>query len=265
MAYLIYFATISLNTIIIIFLMASFINAQPDSLMSMFDATWDALKCAMKIGLMQLSKYHNNQMSCCGLWIVKWFIKTSAQEYCDHPAGSIAIFDKYINGDLIYSPMVRTILGDETLSCDKYPENSSACTRLWILLIILMLIIFFIIFITIIWCLCATTFWYRTRKENHQLKNKMISLNGTTDINKNGLTGVQKDLNLNSISQTNSVKPFYINGFTRQSQVHDSSLSDKIPIPIEDINNGGNGIDANYGPIPEKFNPYPDETINDPV
>lgn len=247
--------------------MISFINAQPDSLMSMFDATWDALKCAMKIGLVQLSKYHNNQMSCCGLWIAKWFIKTSAQEYCDHPSGSIAIFDKYINGDLIYSPMVRTILGDETLSCDKYPENSSACTRLWILLIIMMLIIVFIIFITIIWCIFATTFWYRTRKENHRLRNKMNALNDPSDMNKNGMVGVQKDLNLNSISTINPAKTtFHMNGFIRQSQVHDSSLSDKIPIPIEDVNDGRNGIDANYGALPEKFNPFPnDETINDPV
>ncbi|KAF7490715.1 hypothetical protein SSS_01354 [Sarcoptes scabiei] len=145
----------------------------PIPLMTSFDTTWDALKCAMKISLIQMSKYHNNRISCCGLWVIKYFMKSSAEEYCERAEGAKAVFDQYINEELIYNQMVRSVLGDETLSCRPYPEDSPECSRLWIMIILMLILLNIFVMTIFIWCCCVTIFWCRTRQKYHRLKAKI--------------------------------------------------------------------------------------------
>ncbi|XP_046908719.2 uncharacterized protein LOC124490293 [Dermatophagoides farinae] len=217
--------TISIQNLIIISIMMGMINAQQQQqqsassipmMMQTFDATWDALKCAMKISLIQMAKYHNNQMSCCGLWIVKWFIKSSAEEYCERPDGAKQIFDQYINGDLIYNQMVRSVLGDPDLSCDPYPEGSSACTRLWIILILLIVIGIVSMYLIIMWCCCVTCFWCRTRKENRRLRARIL-----------GIDGPEESSTMTSVSTTNLIDSSSNNNIKQQQQQRDDKNKQK--------------------------------------
>lgn len=301
-------ATFSLQSLLIISIIGM-MNAQQSAssipLMTTFDATWDALKCAMKISLIQMAKYHNNQMSCCGLWVMKWFIKSSAEEYCERPEGAKQVFDQYINGDLIYNQMVRSVLGDPDLSCDPYPEGSSACTRLWIMLILLIVIGILSVYIIIMWCCCVTCFWCRTRKENRRLRERILGIDGpenstitsvstTNSIIDNGKSGQQQQsqpqrndngdknrslttnqppphthLNplhdqLHSMNQQEKVSNNFlaINAYSKPLQIRTDSLSDKIPIPIDDddfVTNESINNDDNNNLLPDNRTNQPND------
>nr|XP_027198133.1 uncharacterized protein LOC113792445 [Dermatophagoides pteronyssinus] len=130
-----------------------------------FEATLNAMKCALRIVGLQVSEHHNNMFMCCGLWKMKSYMKDTADRVCENAYESKRVFDDFMTDELIYGKFTHSILGDDTLDCKKYPEGSPTCDRLFAIITFIIVMIILSIFLLIIGCCMATICWHRSRRQ----------------------------------------------------------------------------------------------------
>ncbi|KAH7638759.1 hypothetical protein DERF_006505 [Dermatophagoides farinae] len=134
-----------------------------------FEATLNAMKCALRIVGLQVSEHHNNMFMCCGLWKMKTFMKDTADRVCENAHESKRVFDDFMTDELIYGKFTHSILGDDTLDCKKYPEGSPACERLFAFITFIVVMIILLILLLVMGCCMATVCWHRSRRQYQQL------------------------------------------------------------------------------------------------
>uniref|UniRef100_A0A834RL16 Uncharacterized protein n=1 Tax=Sarcoptes scabiei TaxID=52283 RepID=A0A834RL16_SARSC len=140
-----------------------------------FEATLNAMKCALRIVGLQVSEHHNNMIMCCGLWKMKSFMKTTADRVCENPRESNRVFDNFMTDELIYGKFTHSILGDDTLDCKNYPEGSRTCERLFAFITFILVMICLSLAFLIIGCVTASFFWRRYKRLYYKLLESKMS------------------------------------------------------------------------------------------
>lgn len=112
-------------------------------------------------------------MMCCGLWLVKGYLKDAADETCEKPNETKQVYDEYLTEDLIYGGFLKSLLNDSSLDCSKYPEGSPKCDaffRIILVVIIFILMFFMVVLISLAVFFCL--FLKYRRRYTRLLKSK---------------------------------------------------------------------------------------------
>lgn len=143
--------------------------------LAFWESSIDGLKCSIDILSIPLSKFYDNRIMCCSLWLFKAYLKSEAPKECGATANrSIEIFDELLNERLLYTDFARSILKDEDANCEDYLENSLGCIYFYVGIVTILIVAIVTPIIMSIGCITFMVLYGQNRRAIRKLYKKAI-------------------------------------------------------------------------------------------